>query len=129
MRVKLNNNPLYAILLYFPISIGCSLPSSQLPPTPDSQAQTIQKEYQNLRESFETLQARSFELEAYMDTARQNLENGNEWPEEKAEIQKRFDLLEEELQNTATRLEELKHSLAIQDEAEQLESSEPNADN
>lgn len=110
---KIKSIVLYAYFLAFQGLISCTLPSTQTPPQPESQAAQIAADRQALIQAFEQLHQQAFELESYMDTARINLQNGGQWRSEHAEILERFNALKTELENTRAQLGTHKHNLKV----------------
>ena len=122
---KIKSHLLYAYFLAFQGLISCTLHSDQNPPTDKSSAAQIASERKALIQSLESLHAHAFELEAYMDTTRQNLENGASWDEEHQEIKDRFELLQRAFEATQQQLQTYKINLKIQTESSKNPEVQP----
>jgi hypothetical protein len=123
MQKRIKNILLYALICIFQPLFSCSFPSSQYPPTPDSSAAEIEQEVEQLLIEMELLHAQVFELESYMDTARDNIHNGLTWEEEHGQIKMKYDALQLQHRVYADHLEILLSKLKVP--SENVRGSEP----
>lgn len=123
MQKRIKNILLYALICIFQPLFSCAFPSSQHPPTPNSRAEEIEQEVEQLLIEMELLHTQVFELESYMDTARNNIQNGLTWKEEHSQIKMKYDALQLQHRVYADHLEILLSKLKVPSKNEQ--DSEP----
>ena len=95
------------------MQFSCTFKSHESPPTQTSQAAQIDADRQALIRAFQEMNDAAFELEAYMDTARANLNDGALWSEEHAAIEGRFQTLKMAFDNTKAIFEQHKSNIKV----------------